>query len=77
MKILVLTNKLPYPPRDGGSIATLNMMKGLQLAGNKVTCLAINTLKHNFPVEEIPSELLETIRILKIDCDCYFRKNLI
>ena len=73
MKILVLTNKLPYPPRDGGSIATLNMMKGLQLAGNKVTCLAINTLKHNFPVEEIPSELLETIRILKIDCDCSIR----
>lgn len=73
MKILVLTNKLPYPPRDGGSIATLNMMKGLQLAGNKVTCLAINTLKHTYPVEEIPPEILETIRILKVDCDCSIR----
>jgi glycosyltransferase involved in cell wall biosynthesis len=73
MKILVLTNKLPYPPRDGGSIATLNMIKGLQLAGNKVTCLAINTLKHTYPVEEIPPEILETIRILKVDCNCSIR----
>ena len=73
MKILVLTNKLPYPPRDGGSIATLNMMKGLQLAGNEITCLAINTLKHTYPVEEIPPEILETIRILKVDCDCSIR----
>ena len=73
MKILVLTNKLPYPPRDGGSIATLNMMKGLQLAGNMVTCLAINTLKHTYPVEEIPAEILDTIRILKVDCDCSIR----
>lgn len=46
MKILVLCNKFPYPPKDGGSIATLNMMEGLQASGNDVSCLALNTAKH-------------------------------
>ena len=54
MKILILTNKLPYPPRDGGSIATLNMITGLRDAGNDITCLALNTSKHPFPVDKIP-----------------------
>jgi len=69
MKILILTNKLPYPPRDGGSIATLNMLTGLQKAGNHITCLSLNTSKHNFPVEKIPHELSSTIRFLGVDCD--------
>jgi len=69
MKILILTNKLPYPPRDGGSIATLNMITGLHDAGNQVTCLALNTNKHPYPVKQIPSELRETIRFLGVDCN--------
>ncbi len=69
MKILVLTNKLPYPPRDGGSIATLNMLTGLTDAGNQVTCMSLNTHKHNFPVKEIPKALSGRIRFLAIDCD--------
>lgn len=70
MKILILTNKLPYPPRDGGSIATLNMMTGLHKAGNIITCLSMNTSKHNFPLENIPQELTSAIRFLGVDCDC-------
>ncbi len=69
MNILILTNKLPYPPRDGGSIATLNMLTGLWLAGNDVTCLALNTRKHAFPVDRIPNELSSAIRFFGIDCD--------
>jgi glycosyltransferase involved in cell wall biosynthesis len=69
MKILVLTNKLPYPPKDGGSIATLNMMNGLSDTGNQVTCLALNTSKHNFPVEKIPQFISDKIRFIGIDCD--------
>ena len=56
MRILVLTNKLPYPARDGGSIATLNMLSGLSAAGNDITCLSLNTSKHNFPVEIIDAK---------------------
>jgi len=69
MKILILTNKLPYPPRDGGSIATLNMITGLHDAGNQITCLALNTNKHSFPVDKIPPELGDSIRFLGVDCN--------
>jgi len=69
MNILVLTNKLPYPPRDGGSIATLNMLTGLRDTGNRVTCLSINTTKHPFPVEQIPVELKASIRFVAVDAD--------
>jgi len=73
MKILILTNKLPFPPRDGGSIATLNMITGLNHAGNRVTCLALNTNKHSYPVEEIPGLLGEQVRFLGVDCDSTIR----
>lgn len=73
MNILILTNKLPYPPRDGGSIASLNMMTGLHDAGNQITCLALNTAKHPFPVEEIPKEISESIRFFGVDCDSSIR----
>jgi len=69
MKILVLANKLPFPPRDGGSIASLNMILGLQQAGNQITCLAMNTPKHSFPVEQIPKQLRQRIRFLAVDVD--------
>jgi len=69
MKILILANKLPFPPRDGGSIATLNMLLGLQQAGNQLTCLAMNTSKHSFPAEQIPGELQNKIRFVAVDCD--------
>lgn len=69
MKILILTNKLPYPPRDGGSIATLNMITGLQEAINEITCLSLNTSKHTFPVDEIPSELSSKIHFQGVYCD--------
>jgi hypothetical protein len=73
MKILILSNKLPYPPRDGGSIATLNMITGLRDAGNEITCIALNTTKHQFPVEEIPEKLRSTVRFIGIGCDSSIR----
>jgi glycosyltransferase involved in cell wall biosynthesis len=69
MRILILTNKLPYPPKDGGSIATLNMITGLRDAGNLITCLALNTSKHSYPVGRIPEELAGSIRFLAVPCD--------
>ncbi|MBN2806837.1 MAG: glycosyltransferase [Prolixibacteraceae bacterium] len=57
MKILFLTNKVPYPPKDGGSIASFGMMKAMADAGHKVTVLAMNTLKHHVTPFEIPEEI--------------------
>lgn len=73
MKILILTNKLPYPPRDGGSIATLNMITGLHKAGNKLTCLSLVTNKHPFPVSQIPKKLRDDIRFIGVDCNSSIR----
>ncbi|MCK5821721.1 MAG: glycosyltransferase family 4 protein [Bacteroidales bacterium] len=46
MKILQLTNKVPVPPRDGGSIASYRLSLGLAQLDNEVTVLAMNTSKH-------------------------------
>ena len=46
MNILLICNKFPFPPRDGGSLASYNMAKGLAEAGNRVDLLAMNTSKH-------------------------------
>lgn len=73
MKILILANKFPYPPRDGGSIATLNMICGMHDAGNQITCLAMNTKKHSFPVKKIPPGLGKNIRFLAVDCNSTIR----
>jgi glycosyltransferase involved in cell wall biosynthesis len=62
MNILLLANKLPYPARDGGSLATLNMASGLAGCGCTVTLLAVNTSKHYFPAEQIPASITAKIR---------------
>ncbi len=54
MRILILSTKLPYPPRDGGAIATLGLAVGLAESGIDVTMLTFNTCKHYFPPEKIP-----------------------
>lgn len=46
MKILQLTNKVPVPPRDGGSIASYRLSLGLAQLKHEVTVLAMNTSKH-------------------------------
>jgi len=73
MKILILANKLPFPPRDGGSIATLQMLLGLNQVGNELFCLAMNTSKHSFPTEKLPADLQQNIRFLDVDIDTRIR----
>jgi len=57
MKILFLTNKVPFPPKDGGSIATLAMINSFANAGHETTVLAMNTRKHHITPFEIPEEI--------------------
>jgi glycosyltransferase involved in cell wall biosynthesis len=46
MRLLQLTNKPPYPPEDGSSIAVYNMSCGLIHNEVELTLLCINTKKH-------------------------------
>ncbi|MBE9468097.1 MAG: glycosyltransferase family 4 protein [Bacteroidetes bacterium] len=69
MNILQLCNKMPYPPKDGGSIATLNLSKGFVELSHKVTVLAMNTSKHYFNIENIPFELKSKINFFDVFVD--------
>lgn len=57
MKILQLTNKPPYPDRDGGAIAVLSLTRGLARSGHEVTVLSMNTLKHHTDAGQLPEDL--------------------
>jgi glycosyltransferase involved in cell wall biosynthesis len=69
MNILVLSTKMPWPPKDGGAIATLNLARGMAESGARVTILTMNTRKHYFPVENIPSYITDMLRIISVDVD--------
>ena len=64
MKILIITNKLPYPLKDGGAIATFSLAKNLSKIIGKVDVLAINTSKHYFDVRKIPLEIKKDINFI-------------
>lgn len=69
MKILILSHKMPYPPKDGGSIVTLNYAKELANLGCEITILAMNTYKRKFEVDKIPDELKKLIKFYAVDVD--------
>ena len=69
MKILQIANKVPYPPRDGGSIATFAMSKGFRELGHEVTVLAMSTTKHPVNPEDIPDEIRRDIHFVIVDVD--------
>jgi glycosyltransferase involved in cell wall biosynthesis len=66
MKILQLANKFPYPPKDGGSIATLSFSKALSDLGHQVTVMAMNTSKHYTELKLIPESLKEKIEFIGV-----------
>jgi len=73
MKILILSSRLPIPPKDGGAIATLGMACGLADAGNEITLLCLNTNKHFVNPSEIPSRYTLKMRIIPIFHDTSIR----
>lgn len=78
MKILQVSNKYPFPPKDGGAIATLALANGFARAGHEVSLLAMRTPKHGgkslksddrFPYHEVITTYVNTtirpLRLLK------------
>ncbi len=78
MRILILTNKMPYPPKDGGSIASLALSEALNDVGNQVTILSMNTNKHFVREDELPAKLTKKIKfvIVPINTDISIYKLL-
>ena len=46
-KILIVTNRVPYPLKDGGNLAMHAMIEGYHNAGWQVYLLSMNTSKHH------------------------------
>lgn len=69
MRILLLSSKSPWPPKDGGAAATLNIIKGLSMRNASVTVLALNTSKHFVKTDEIPEEFYKSIDYKLINID--------
>ncbi len=56
MKVLQLSNKIPFPEKDGGVIAINAITNGLLHAGCEVKMLAMNTKKHFINLNIIPEK---------------------
>ncbi len=67
MRILQVTNKVPYPTKDGGAIACMNLTRGFSLLGNKVTIISMNTAKHNILLEDIPEPIKDLADFRLVD----------
>ncbi|MFO7880101.1 MAG: glycosyltransferase family 4 protein [Bacteroidota bacterium] len=67
MKILFLTNKVPWPLKDGGAIGTFNLAYALATIGCDVHMLSINTSKHPVSKKDIPDNVLEKIKLETVD----------
>jgi glycosyltransferase involved in cell wall biosynthesis len=67
--ILIICNKSPWPPKEGGPIAMNAMVEGLLNAGHNVKVLAINSHKYNVDLSSIPDEYKEKTKIELVHLD--------
>ena len=57
MRILQLSKKIPYPQKDGETIAIHNITQSLSKAGCSIDVLSILTPKHSFPLDDLPATM--------------------
>lgn len=69
MRVLQLCHKSPYPAKDGGCLAILNISRGLLNAGVDLKILTIETQKHPFIKELIPKTFLEKTKMESVYVD--------
>lgn len=59
LQVLHIINRVPWPVKDGGTLAHYNLLKGLHAAGCKVTVAALNTTKHFTPINTLPAHFTD------------------
>lgn len=69
MNLLQITNRFPWPLKDGGALGYYNFTKGYQQAGLNLTLASLNTEKHLIQYEELPQHVkdLADIHLTYID----------
>ena len=65
-RIFIITNRIPYPLKDGGNLAVMAMIKGYCDAGMEVFLYSMNTSRHYVAVEQLP-DFFRTIRFETFD----------
>ena len=61
-KLLILSNKVPYPSQDGSSIAMARLLENiLALRTFEITYGALNTKKHFKDPKDIPIDIARAI----------------
>ncbi len=69
MNILLLCNKSPFPPGEGGPMAMNSIVTGLLEAGHNVKVMAFNSNKYHVDINDIPQDYRKKTRIEFIDID--------
>jgi glycosyltransferase involved in cell wall biosynthesis len=69
MKVLQLCSKIPYPAKDGGCLAMLNLADMLYNSGFQVKILAMETHKHPAPINGYPKDFLDKFNIESVSIE--------
>ncbi|MCY1500851.1 sugar transferase, PEP-CTERM/EpsH1 system associated [compost metagenome] len=69
MKVLILTNRIPFPPNSGYPIVVYNTIKGLLTGGVDVSLFSLNSSKHHVDVDDIYDPLFKQIRFYSSPVD--------
>jgi glycosyltransferase involved in cell wall biosynthesis len=72
MNILQVCIKTPYPPHDGGSLASFSQMRSFSRLGHQVTLLTMCTPKHNLSVADRET-LSSMVQLYTVDVDTSVR----
>jgi polysaccharide biosynthesis protein PslH len=73
VNILQITKKFPWPVKDGEVIGIFNLTQGFAAQGHHVTVLSLNTKKHYFPVDKLPSDINKLAKFIAVDIDTTLR----
>jgi hypothetical protein len=68
MKLLVVGSRIPWPLKDGGAIATYQMLKELAAQGTDIVYFSFNTRKHHVTSAEI-EEHFNFCRVIDVPLD--------
>jgi glycosyltransferase involved in cell wall biosynthesis len=71
MRILQVSNRVPWPLNEGGTIGIYNYTRAYAELGHEVTLYCLDGLKHNTPVTEAKAELSKYAKVFihPIDTD--------
>ncbi|MCW3121661.1 MAG: hypothetical protein JWQ38_1153 [Flavipsychrobacter sp.] len=68
-KVLIVTNRVPYPLKDGGNLAMQAMIEGYHSAGWKVYLLSMNTSRHHVAQDRLKTLFGHLYKFDWIDID--------